>query len=118
MFSTSKMIILNNFFNGLDYKNKKIFMKLIKSLKRLNKTILIYDHDIDLIYDLVDYLLIADSKLVVIEKIKDVFNLDDVKNSSIKHPNIVILKNIIKDREISLNDFDNINDFIKELERK
>ena len=96
LFHESKTIIFIDLFDGLDFSNKKIFIKLIKAMRNdFNKTIFIYDKDMDTIYNLVDYYLVIDNELVVIDKIDQVLNNKGINGLKIK----------------------NINDLIKEVER-
>lgn len=113
MFNNKKIIIFKDLFNGLDYHNKSLFVRLLKNIKKnFNKIIFIFDNDMDTIDNLVDRLLIVDSNLVLIDKIEDIFNNDDINKVKIEWPNFIKIKKILKDKGINIENVNNINDLI------
>lgn len=106
---------------GLDYKNKKIVIQLIKNLKnRFGKTIIIVSHDVDLLYSLCDKLIIInDGKLLLYGDTLSVYKEIDIINKyNIPIPNIVLFENYVKSKKnIKLMNSKTINDLIKEVYR-
>lgn len=114
MFDKSKIIILNNLFDGIDYKNKSLFIRLLKNIKKnYNKTIIIFDRDMDTINNLVDYMLIIDTNLVLINKIDDIFDNEDINKVDVNCPNLIKIKKLLKNKGINIDDINNINDLLR-----
>ena len=105
---------------GLDYKNKKKIINLIRLLKnRYKKTIIIVSHDVDLLYELCDNIIILDNgKLMLYGDPISVFKEDKlIKKYNIETPKIVTFSSLARDKGIKLIDRKNINDLIKEVYR-
>lgn len=69
------IIIFDESFNSLDKVNKRRIIKLIKALKtKYNKTIIISSNDVDLLYSLVDEIIIIKKGNVLVSgDIKDIY---------------------------------------------
>ena len=106
---------------GLDYKNKKIVIQLIKNLKnRFGKTIIIVSHDVDLLYELCDKLIIInDGKLLLYGDAISVYKEIDIINKyNIAIPKIVSFERLAKEKKnIKLINRKTVNDLIKEVYR-
>ena len=106
---------------GLDYKNKKKVIQLIKNLKnRFGKTIIIVSHDVDLLYSLCDKLIIInDGKLLLYGDTLSVYKEIDIINKyNIPVPQIVLFENYVKNnKNIKLMNSKTVNDLIKEVYR-
>lgn len=106
---------------GLDYKNKKIVIQLIKNLKnRFGKTIIIVSHDVDLLYELCDKLIIInDGKLLLYGDAISVYKEIDIINKyNIAIPKIVSFERLARDKKnIKLINRKTVNDLIKEVYR-
>jgi len=106
---------------GLDYNNKKKLIKLIKMLKnKYGKTIIIASHDVDLMYQLCDNLIIIDNGILLLYGDPvSVYNEDKiVKKYDIEIPKIIRFQRMVKDeKNIKLMYTTSINDLIKEVYR-
>ena len=115
-----KIIMFDEPTIGLDYKNKKKIINLIRLLKnRYKKTIIIVSHDVDLLYELCDNIIILDNgKLILYGDPISVFKEDKlIKKYNIETPKIVTFSSLARDKGIKLIDRKNINDLIKEVYR-
>lgn len=116
-----KIILFDEPTIGLDYKNKKKIIQLIKNLKnRYGKTILIVSHDIDLLYQISDNLIVlSNGKLILYGDPYSVYNEIDIINKyDITVPKILLFERITRDnKNIKLMHSNNINDLIKEVYR-
>lgn len=118
MFSKSKTIIVYDLFNGLDFRNKKLFSNIVKVIKRkYSKNIFIHDYDMDMINNLVDRLLIVDNNLIIIGKMEDIYNHEDINQVDIDCPNFIKLKRMLLEKGIDVSKFNNINDLVKEVSK-
>lgn len=106
---------------GLDFKNKMKVIQLIKNLKnRFGKTIIIVSHDVDLLYELCDKLIILnDGKLLLYGDAISVYSEMEVINKyNIPVPKIVLFQNYAKNnKNVKLRHSKTINDLIKEVYR-
>ena len=105
---------------GLDSKNKKKIINIIKNLKnRYGKTILIASHEIDLLYELCDNIIVLfNGDIVLYGDPYSVFDEEDIINSSgISIPKVLLFERLAKNKNIKLLRTNNINDLIKEVYR-
>lgn len=115
------VILLDEPTIGLDYNNKKRVISLIKNLKnRFGKTIIIVSHDVDMLYEISDKLMIIDSgKLIsfcdTLETYKDI---DLINKHNISIPRVVKFEYIAKNKKnLKLMKSQTTNDLIKEVYR-
>jgi len=106
---------------GLDYQGKKLLIKLIKRLKsRYQKTIIINSHDIELIYQLVDYVVLLKEGHVIAEGKKEEFfeNFDLLLDEGIKLPkSLEFVYKVKMKKGIRLENKLDIQELIKEVYR-
>jgi len=106
---------------GLDYQGKKLLIKLIKRLKsRYQKTIIINSHDIELIYQLVDYVVLLKEGQVIAEGKKEVFfeDLDLLLDEGVKLPqSLEFIYKVKMKKGIKLENKFDIQELIKEVYR-
>ena len=115
------LILLDNIFPQLDYKSRDIFYKILIELKLKRKTIVICSIDIDIIYELIDNLVIINNKTVLVASDKySIFdNKSTINNSLIKKPLVVEITNKVYEKSnIELGKNDNINELIKAIYRE
>lgn len=114
MYSENKTIIFVDLFDGISYHNKNLFIKLLKKIKKMyNKTIIICDRDMDCIENLVDYLLIVDTNLIVIDHIDDIFKNENIDKVDMEYPNLIKIKKLLESKGIDTKNIKNINDLLR-----
>lgn len=116
-----KVIILDEPTIGLDSISKKNLLQLIRKLKqRLNKTIILISHDIELVHQVSDYVIVLDKGNVITEGDKySVFKQEEMlKKYGIKVPKIIEFSNKVLDKKgIKIGYRDEMNDLIKDIYR-
>lgn len=116
-----KVIILDEPTIGLDSISKKNLLQLIKKLKqRLNKTIILISHDIELVHQVSDYIVVLDKGNVIAEGDKySVFKQEEMLNNyGIKVPKIIEFSNKVLDKKgVKIGYRDEMNDLIKDIYR-
>ena len=119
LISNPKLLILDEPTIGLDNKSKKRLVKLLKTLKeRYGKTIIIVTHDVDMLYEIVDNIVVLNGGYVIktgnkIDVFSDVEFLD--KNNT-PVPNIIRVEKLIYDKtDVDLGYCKNINDLVEKI---
>jgi len=115
-----KIVLFDEPTIGLDYKNKKRLISLIKNLKnKYGKTVLIVSHDIDLLYSICDNLIVlSDGKLILYGDPDSVYGETKIINKyDIEMPKILLFEKLAKEKNIKLLHSKSINDLIKEVYR-
>ena len=116
-----KIILFDEPTIGLDCKNKKKLIKIIKKLKNeYGKTIIIVSHDIDLLYEISERIIaIGDCKIILYGDTDSVFSETKlIKKYDIPIPNIIKFENLVRTKKnIKLMHTKSINDLIKEVYR-
>lgn len=114
------IFIINEPFFNLDKKYIFKFKKILLELKRkYKKTIIIESLDINVLYELCDYLIIMkDNQLLIKDKMTNVFkDISFLLNNQIEIPNFIEFKNVASLYEVKLSNHKEINDLIKEVYR-
>lgn len=113
LISNPKVLVMDEPTIGLDNNSKKKLMKMLRTLKtRYLKTIIIVTHDVDMLYDIVDNIVVLNDGKVVktgdkINVFADVKTLDE-NNTPV--PNIIRVERLIYDKTgIDLGFIPNIN---------
>ncbi len=116
-----KVIILDEPTIGLDSSSKKNLLQLIRKLKqRLNKTIVLISHDIELVHLVSDHIIVLDNGKVIAEGDKySVFKQEEMlREYGIVVPKIIEFSNKVLDKKgIKIGYRDEINDLIKDIYR-
>ncbi len=121
LMSNPKVLIMDEPTIGLDGKGKRNLMLLIKNLKtRYNKTIILVTHDVDMLYEIVDNLVVLnDGKIVLEGDKKSVFEDMEVLNkNNTPIPNVVKFRHLVKSK--TGNDFgfcNNLNDLVRTVSK-
>ncbi|HPF83238.1 MAG TPA: ATP-binding cassette domain-containing protein [Bacilli bacterium] len=115
------VIILDEPTIGLDSESKKNLIQLIRKLKtRLNRTIILISHDMEIVHAISDYIYVLDKGKIVLEGDKYfVFKQEDeLKEYGIRVPKIMEFSNkVLKEKGIKIGYRDDINDLIKDIYR-
>jgi energy-coupling factor transport system ATP-binding protein len=116
-----KIIILDEPTVGLDSKNKKRLIKLVRNLRlNYNKTIIIVSHDIDMLYIISDNIIaINQGKIVCYGSKKDVFKeINLLRDNNINIPRVAEFSNLVLEKlNIDLGNYYEVNDIIKAIYR-
>lgn len=119
LISNPKLLIMDEPTIGLDNKSKKRLMKLLKTLKtRYSKTIIIVTHDVDMLYEIVDNVVVLnDGKLVKEgDKLSVFSDVDFLNENKTPVPSIVRFTKLIYDKTgIDLGYEPNINHLVKDI---
>lgn len=121
LISNPKLLILDEPTIGLDNNSKKRLMKLLKNLKdKYAKTIVIVTHDVDMLYEIVDNVVVLNNGNLVkcgskLEVFSDVQGLDE-NNTPV--PSVIRVEKIIYDKTgIDLGYLNGINDLVRAVVR-
>ncbi len=101
LISNPKVLILDEPTIGLDDKSKKRLMRLLKNLKvRYNKTIVIVTHDVDMLYEIVDNIVVLDKGKIISEgnKVNVFSNVEYLNKHNAPIPNIVRFEKKVYDK--------------------
>lgn len=119
LISNPKVLILDEPTIGLDDKSKKRLMKLLKNLKvRYNKTIVIVTHDVDMLYDIVDNIVVLDKGKIISEgnKVNVFSNVEYLNKHNTPIPNIVRFEKKIYDKYgLDMGYIPNMNALIRKI---
>lgn len=117
LISNPKLLILDEPTIGLDNKCKKRLIKIIKKLKeRYSKTIIIVTHDVDMLYEMVDNVVVLNNGCVVKEGPKiDVFaDTEFLNENNTPIPSIIKFERLFYDKTgIDLGYRKSTNDLIR-----
>lgn len=114
MFDQNKVIVFYHLFNGLDYHNKSLLVRVLKNIKKhYGKIIFIYDYDMDTINNLVDKILIIDDELVLLDNIEDVFSHEKIDKIDIETPNFIKINKMLKEKGVNIENINSINDLLR-----
>ncbi len=122
LISNPKLLIMDEPTIGLDNNSKKRLMELIKNLKtRYMKTIIIVTHDVDMLYEIVDDVVVLNNGRVIKHgNKKEVFSdvqLLDKYGAPV--PSVIRACSIIKERtNINLGHVKNLNNLVRTIANK
>ena len=122
LISNPKLLIMDEPTIGLDNKSKKRLIKLLRNLKtRFNKTIIIVTHDVDMLYEIVDNIVVLNKGKVIkegnkYEVFKDVSFLDQ---NEAPVPSIIRFERIVYDKTgKDLGYLGGINDLVRQIAKE
>lgn len=119
LISNPKLLILDEPTIGLDNNGKKKLITILKKLKNMyGKTIIIVTHDVDMLYEIVDNVVVLNKgKLVCSGPKIDVFSNTELLNkNNAPIPSIIKLEKIIYDKtNIDLGVINNLNGLVRSI---
>ncbi len=119
LISNPKLLIMDEPTIGLDYKSKKRLMSLLKTLKtRYSKTIVIVTHDVDMLYEIVDNVVVLNNGKIVKEgnKLSVFSDVDYLDKNNTPVPSIIRVSKMIYDKTgIDLGYQPNINHLVRSI---
>lgn len=119
LISNPKLLILDEPTIGLDNNSKKRLIKILKTLKnRYFKTIIIVTHDIDMLYEIVDNVIVLNNgEIIKVGNKMDVFcDTEVLKNNNTPIPSIIKLERLIYDKTgIDLGYCSDINTLVRRI---
>ncbi len=115
------ILILDEPTIGLDSISKRNLILLLRNLKtKYNKTIILISHDIEMVHQLSDHIILMNKGKVILEGNKfEVFKQVDVlKENGIAVPKIIEFSNLVKEKKgVNIGLRDDINDLLKDIYR-
>lgn len=119
LISNPKLLILDEPTIGLDSKSKKRLVKLLKVLKeKYFKTIIIVTHDVDMLYEIVDNIIVLNNGYVIKtgNKLEVFSDVEFLNKNNTPIPNIIKTEKLIYDKTgIDLGYCKNMNDLVKKI---
>ncbi len=116
-----KIIVLDEPFLGLDYKDKMRFINLIRMMKiRYGKTVVVASRDTNIIHSLADNVVLINGGTVIGlgDKYQILTNEKLLNNCNLSIPNIIKFSNLVKDKKgVNIGYRDDINDLAKDIYR-
>ena len=114
-----KIIILNDYTDGLNYNDKKDLMRIIRILKnRFNKIIILITKDTSFCYELGGYIyLLSNNEIVKSGNINILKNTNLLNRLNLRVPEIIRFTNEYKKYSDEIDDYNNILDLIKAIYR-
>ena len=119
LISNPKLLIMDEPTIGLDNNSKKKLMKLLCALKtKYLKTIIIVTHDVDMLYEIVDNVVVLSKGKVIKEgsKIEVFGDVDYLNKNNTPIPNVVKVEKMIYDQlGIDLGYLPNMNSLVRSI---
>ena len=119
LISNPKLLILDEPTIGLDNNSKKRLIKILKTLKnKYLKTIIIVTHDVDMLYEIVDNVIVLNNgEIIKVGNKMDVFcDTEVLKNNNTPIPSIIKLEKLIYDKTgIDLGYCSDINTLVRRI---
>lgn len=119
LISNPKLLIMDEPTIGLDNNSKKKLMKLLCTLKtKYLKTIIIVTHDVDMLYEIVDNVVVLSKGKVIKEgsKIEVFGDVDYLNKNNTPIPNVVKVEKMIYDQlGIDLGYLPNMNSLVRSI---
>ncbi len=119
LISNPKVLILDEPTIGLDNKSRNSLIRLLKNLKeKYDKTIILVTHDVDLLYELVDNVVVLNNGNIIKEGTKEeVFSdVEFLDKNNTPVPSIVRFERMVYDKyKIDLGMVYNVNDLVRSI---
>lgn len=112
-----EVIILEDFYKGLIYREREYYKKLFLKLKNnFKKTIIILGNELTFMFNLVDNLYVINKGKVVVSGNKDIFYKDELY-SYLEMPKIVEFTKYAQSKDHKILEYTDLKELIKELYR-
>ncbi len=122
LISNPKLLIMDEPTIGLDNNSKKMLMKLLEKLKtKYSKTIIIVTHDVDMLYEIVDNIVVLNKGSIVIagDKLSVFKNVSLLNQNCAPVPNVVRMEKLIYDKTgIDLGYLPNMNSLVRAIKKE
>lgn len=119
LISNPKLLIMDEPTIGLDNNSKKRLMKLLRNLKtKYSKTIIIVTHDVDMLYEIVDNVIVLNEGKLVKEgnKLFVFSDVEELDKNNTPVPSVIRIEKIIYDKKgIDLGYQPNMNSLIRAI---
>ena len=113
-----EVLILNDFENGLSFKERDYFRKLFLKLKNnFGKTIILLSRKVEILFDFVDKIYVINKGKVALEGGQELF-YDNKLYNYIDIPKIVEFTNFLHKEGHKINQYTDFKELIKELYRR
>ncbi len=112
------VILIDNFFGGIDYYNEKLIIDILKRLQfDDHKLIIMYDQNIDRLFEFIDNVLIIDNEIIMTGNKFDVFRKKCIlQKLNIELPKYVEFSNtVLEKKQVDLGYRDRISDIMKDV---
>lgn len=112
------IILVDNFLNMLDYENQKMFINILKRMQfDEHKIVIIADQNVNLLYEIVDDVIVLDNEIILSGNKFDIFkNVDLLNDLKIEIPLYVEFVNLVSTKKnIDLPYRDRITDIVKDV---
>lgn len=112
-----KIIMFKDIFWGLDRNNKKKVLMIIKNLKEDNKIVIISHRDTNILYEVVDDVILMDKATIYKEgSSDDIFTSTEImKEEVIPMPYITKVTYLAKNKKVKLSYHKDVRDIIKDI---
>lgn len=118
LIQNAKVILFDEVLKELDYVNKKRILRLIKMLReKYNKTVIIASNDSNILYPLVEEIIVLDGKKVAFQgSVEGLFHMKNVAEKyHISTPDLVEFTNLAKKKKVKLSFHKDMRDLIKDV---
>jgi len=112
------IVLIDNFISGLDNKNQKMIINILKRLQfDYHKQLIITDQNINLLFELIDIIIILDDEILISGPKYDIFKRTEILESiGIEIPDYIKFSHLVLTKKnIDLGYRDRITDIIKDV---
>ena len=115
-----KILVLDEPTAGLDPEGSKIILNLIKKLNDEGKTIIIVTHDMNIVLNNSDYVIVMNNGKIAFEGTPNKLFSGDVSNYSIDIPQLFQFCLLLKEHKVNIdiNNIKNIDDLVSQLKER
>ena len=112
-----EVIILDSFFDGMNYRDREYFKKFFLKLKsKFSKTIIVLENNVSYLFNLVDKVYVINKGDIVLKGNKDIFYNNKLYNYT-NVPPIVEFTKYVQSQNHNILEYTDIKELIKEIYR-